>query len=132
MNGNVLLNNEQMTRQNFMDLGAYLQQDDIFWESYNARELFTEAAEFRTSLSQEEIKERVDRLIVRLNLQECQERIVGGTFLPKISGGERKRIAFGCEMITDPRIILMDEPTSGLDSFNALSVLTILKRLTKT
>jgi ABC-type multidrug transport system ATPase subunit len=34
-------------------------------------------------------------------------------------------------MITDPRIILMDEPTSGLDSFNAFSVLKILKRQTK-
>jgi len=67
-------------------------------------------------------------MINSLNLRECQDRIVGGTFLPKISGGERKRIAFGCEMITDPRIILMDEPTSGLDSFNAFSVLRILKR----
>jgi ABC-type multidrug transport system ATPase subunit len=70
----------------------------------------------------------VNVLINSLNLHSCKERVVGGTFLPKISGGERKRIAFGCEMITDPRIILMDEPTSGLDSFNALSVLRILKR----
>lgn len=128
MNGSVKLNNAEMTRQAFMDLGAYLEQDDIFWETYNAKELFTEAAQLRTNLSKKEIESRVTQLINSLNLRECQDRIVGGTFLPKISGGERKRIAFGCEMITDPRIILMDEPTSGLDSFNAFSVLNILKR----
>ena len=131
MTGSVKLNNAEMTRQNFMDLGAYLEQDDVFWETYNARELFTEAAQLRTNLSRKEIESRVESMINSLNLRECQDRIVGGTFLPKISGGERKRIAFGCEMITDPRIILMDEPTSGLDSFNAFSVLRILKRQTQ-
>jgi len=51
MTGSVKLNNAEMTRQNFMDLGAYLEQDDVFWETYNARELFTEAAQLRTNLS---------------------------------------------------------------------------------
>ena len=51
MSGSVKLNNAEMTRQTFMDLGAYLEQDDIFWETYNAKELFTEAAQLRTNLS---------------------------------------------------------------------------------
>jgi hypothetical protein len=38
-----------------MDLGGYLEQDDVFWESYTPRELFRDAAILRTSLSKEEI-----------------------------------------------------------------------------
>ena len=40
MSGSLQLNNAEMTKNSFMELGAYLQQDDIFWETYNAKELF--------------------------------------------------------------------------------------------
>ena len=56
--------------------------------------------------------------------------MVGGSFIPQISGGERKRASLGYEMMTDPRIILLDEPTSGLDSSNALSIVKLLKKET--
>lgn len=56
--------------------------------------------------------------------------MVGGAFIPQISGGERKRASLGYEMMTDPRIVLLDEPTSGLDSSNALSIIKLLKKET--
>ncbi len=46
-----------------------------------------------------------------------------------ISGGERRRLSFASEIITDPAILFCDEPTSGLDSFMAMTVVESMKRL---
>ena len=44
-----------------------------------------------------------------------------------ISGGERKRVSIGHELITEPAIVLLDEPTSGLDSQSAKRVIKQLR-----
>ena len=46
-----------------------------------------------------------------------------------ISGGERRRLSFATEILTDPAILFFDEPTSGLDSFMAISVVESMKKL---
>ena len=43
-----------------------------------------------------------------------------------VSGGERKRTAIACELVTDPRVIFCDEPTSGLDSETAIAIMGLL------
>ena len=47
----------------------------------------------------------------------------------KLSGGEKKRLSIGKQIITSPDIIFVDEPTSGLDSFQALAVMETLKAI---
>ena len=49
--------------------------------------------------------------------------MIGGWMKRGISGGERKRVSIGHELITEPAVILLDEPTSGLDSQSAKRVI---------
>ena len=131
MNGKIHLNNKDLTRQVFTDFGAFLEQDDLLCETYTPRELITESAKLRTNLSNEEIKARTDNLLKLLNLEESQDKIVGGLFtFTGISAKERKRTALAVELITDPHLIFLDEPTSGLDSENAFSMIKMLKKET--
>lgn len=59
-------------------------------------------------------------MIKELGLAHVADTMVGSQRIKTLSGGERKRVAIGVELITDPSLILLDEPTSGLDSFKAL------------
>jgi ATP-binding cassette subfamily G (WHITE) protein 2 len=66
-----------------------------------------------------------------LNLYEIRDSFVGGRQKKSISGGQKKRVIIGVELISDPLCLVLDEPTSGLDSFNSLGIIQILKRLAK-
>lgn len=49
-----------------------------------------------------------------------------------ISGGERKRVSIGAELVANPSVLLIDEPTSGLDSFTSFQIINLLKELAST
>ncbi len=81
--------------------------------------------------TKKEREERVEEIMSDLNLKKCENTVIGipDKDVKGISGGERRRLAFGCELITNPNLMFFDEPTSGLDSFMAMSIVECIKRL---
>lgn len=48
-----------------------------------------------------------------------------------ISGGQRRRVSVGMELVKDPAVLFLDEPTSGLDSEIAGSLMELLVTLAR-
>lgn len=70
----------------------------------------------------------VERIINRLNLTSVRESLVGTVENRGISGGQRKRVNVGLELVIEPSVLLLDEPTSGLDSTSSRLVVQSLRR----
>ena len=62
-----------------------------------------------------------------MNMRRCQDTMIGGSFVRGVSGGERKRVCIGNEIIINPSLLFLDEPTSGLDSTTALRMVQVLQ-----
>ena len=81
------------------------------------------------SMSKQDKDDKVEAIMNALALQKCGDTLVGGGKVRGISGGERKRLNIGCELIASPTLIFLDEPTTGLDSFQADKVVRSLRDL---
>lgn len=70
----------------------------------------------------------VERVIESLGLQHIRNSLVGTVEKRGISGGQRKRVNVGLEMVMEPSLLILDEPTSGLDSSSSQLLLKALRR----
>lgn len=118
--------------RNFSALSAYVQQDDILFQTMTVRECLEFAAKLKLQGTYDDKIRRVEEIIKELRLNKCQNTKIGGPLIKGVSGGERKRTSIGVELITDPQLIFLDEPTTGLDSFTATSVMETLRDLAMT
>lgn len=113
---------------------GYVTQEDIVKAELSVREVLQFTAELRLdprTFSKEEKKARVERVMQQLGIEHRAEMKVGNETTRGLSGGEKKRLAIGIELVTDPSVLYLDEPTSGLDAYNSLAVMRLLNELCK-
>eukprot|EP00005_Dracoamoeba_jomungandri_P002507 CAMPEP_0174254988 /NCGR_PEP_ID=MMETSP0439-20130205/4318_1 /TAXON_ID=0 /ORGANISM="Stereomyxa ramosa, Strain Chinc5" /LENGTH=591 /DNA_ID=CAMNT_0015336919 /DNA_START=239 /DNA_END=2011 /DNA_ORIENTATION=- len=136
LKGKILINGKsrkQIGEKKLSALAAYIMQDDILIGNLTARESLVFSAALRRPFSEmlhyKSNNNKVQAIIEELGLDKCANTRIGTPLRPGISGGQRKRVAVGTELITDPSLLFLDEPTSGLDSSTARTLITTLKKL---
>lgn len=112
---------------------GYVPQDDIIHKELTVFKTLFFAAKLRLpdDTSNQEINNRIDKVINSLNLDQDKEKNIRDIKVGNLSGGQRKRISIAVELLTEPTILFLDEPTSPLDPETIESFLTSLKELTK-
>jgi ABC transport system ATP-binding/permease protein len=112
--GEILINGTNFYEEYgaFQSLMGYVPQDDIVHLELTVEEVLQYAARLRMpdDTSTNEIHYRVEEVMEILELTFRRD-----TPVKRLSGGQRKRVSIGVEIITKPSIMFLDEPTSGLD-----------------
>mmetsp|Transcript_20466 Transcript_20466/g.33924 ORF Transcript_20466/g.33924 Transcript_20466/m.33924 type:complete len:1212 (+) Transcript_20466:224-3859(+) len=131
--GDVYINGSPASTEDFSDSIGFVPQDDIVFAELTVRENLMYSGRFRlpqgTSLY--EIEDLADTVLANLGLSRKANSIVGDVTRRGVSGGEKKRVNIGLELMARPTAIFCDEPTSGLDSSSALLVMESLAQLVR-
>ncbi|KAI3975895.1 hypothetical protein MKX01_011789 [Papaver californicum] len=132
LTGNITYNGKSFTNSMNRNTG-FVTQDDKFHVHLTVTEtlVFTALLRLPKTLSKEEKIKHAEEVITQLGLTKCKNTVMGGPFRRGVSGGERKRVSIGQEIMINPSLLFLDEPTSGLDSTSAQQVVTLLSELAK-
>eukprot|EP01130_Rhizamoeba_saxonica_P009620 TRINITY_DN391_c0_g1_i2.p1 TRINITY_DN391_c0_g1~~TRINITY_DN391_c0_g1_i2.p1 ORF type:complete len:638 (-),score=147.94 TRINITY_DN391_c0_g1_i2:37-1950(-) len=134
--GSLTINGEVMSREVLKEVSGYVPQEDVLVGSQTVIEAMKFYADLSlpTNVSHKEKKERIDGILRELGLMKVRSSLIGyvGDDAAKsgltrgLSGGERKRLSIGLQLIKEPSLLFLDEPTTGLDSFAAESIVRTL------
>ncbi|GAB2260259.1 hypothetical protein Droror1_Dr00011114 [Drosera rotundifolia] len=130
--GSIFVNDKPIEKGHFRKISGYVAQKDILFPLLTVEETLMFTAKLRLNLSCSELSTRVTSLIQELGLSHVAATRVGDDKLRGISGGERRRVSIGVDVIHDPRVLILDEPTSGLDSTSALQIIDMLRTMAET
>lgn len=109
---------------------GFVPQDDLIIEDLTVyQNLYFAAKLCFNDKTEKEIDELVLRVLEDLGLSETKDLKVGSPLRKTISGGQRKRLNIGLELLREPSVLFCDEPTSGLSSRDSENIIDLLKEL---
>lgn len=127
LSGTITFNGKPFSNSMKRNTG-FVTQDDVMYPHLTVTEtlVYTALLRLPSSITKEEKVRHAQDVITQLGLTKCKNSIIGDALLRGVSGGERKRVSIGQEMLINPSILFLDEPTSGLDSTTAQRIVSTL------
>eukprot|EP01064_Diplonema_japonicum_P028367 TRINITY_DN433_c0_g3_i1.p1 TRINITY_DN433_c0_g3~~TRINITY_DN433_c0_g3_i1.p1 ORF type:complete len:1105 (+),score=242.64 TRINITY_DN433_c0_g3_i1:46-3360(+) len=131
VNGETVVGGRLRQKELYKDIIGYVSQEDTLIPSLTVMECIMYSARLRlpAGMPDKVKKAKAEDVIASLGLTHCKDSKIGGLRSRGISGGERRRVSIGMELVANPRVLFLDEPTSGLDSYNALVVMKTISNL---
>jgi ABC-type multidrug transport system ATPase subunit/uncharacterized tellurite resistance protein B-like protein len=130
--GRVLINGIDIHNepQKIEGIIGFVPQDDLLIEDLTVYQNLYFAAKLCFShLSELAVNKLVMKTLDDLGLNETRDLKVGSPLRKTISGGQRKRLNIGLELLREPAVLFCDEPTSGLSSRDSENIIDLLKEL---
>lgn len=117
----------------FKNYIGYVSQDDVLFEHLTVYEnLFHYGRLKAPETDVAELNRKIGTILTDLGMSDKKDQIVGSPEDRVLSGGERKRLNIGLELITDTSVLVLDEPTSGLSSFDTIKIIDLLSFIANT
>ena len=107
------------------EIGMVFQGSALF-DSMTVEENIMFPMQMFTKKEDEEIRERANQVIKRVNLINANEK-----FPDEISGGMKKRVAIARSIVMNPKYLFCDEPNSGLDPKTAILIDNLIQEITE-
>ncbi|KAG2677751.1 hypothetical protein I3760_12G110900 [Carya illinoinensis] len=113
-----MISPRKMSAKRFRKISGYVTQDDALFPLLTVEEKLMYSA-IKAKGWEKEAAIGVKRLMKELGLDHVVDSRIGGGSTRGISGGERRRVSIGVDLVQHPAVSLIDELTSGLDSASA-------------
>lgn len=128
VSGLVTINGKKVSDKEYRRVSGFVDQEDCMMPTLTVLETILMSAMLRLpkSMSDDAKRLRAMETMEELGILGIKDQLIGSPNKRGISGGEKRRVAIACELVTSPSIIFLDEPTSGLDSFSARKVVESL------
>ncbi|OFZ20298.1 MAG: ABC transporter ATP-binding protein [Bdellovibrionales bacterium RBG_16_40_8] len=130
--GSIRIDDEEITSFNENEFTkirkkvAYVFQHGALFDSMSVFDNLAYPLIEHTSLSSDEIRERVTTLLSDFNLEGSEDLLPA-----ELSGGMQKRVGLARAIILNPKVVLYDEPTAGLDPANTIIIQELILKLKK-
>ncbi len=123
--GEVYLNGDDLRRNwaIYRSQVGYVPQDDIIHHNLTVGEVLKYACKLRLP-PDTNVNEEVGKILEQVKLSHARN-----TLVRQLSGGERKCVSIGVELLADPKLFFLDEPTSGLDPGLDKEMMQLLREL---